>query len=75
MTLNFPPSSKKEQADKKRYYISQFDGDTYQIVDSVENREVCVCSNYDDWEDAEERAKNIVKLLNASASKNERTLG
>lgn len=48
----------------QRYYISQFDGDTYQIVDSIENREICVCSNYDDFFDAEERAKMIVKVLN-----------
>lgn len=48
----------------QRYYISRFDGDTYQIVDSIENREICVCSNYDDFFDAEERAKMIVKALN-----------
>jgi hypothetical protein len=66
MTLNFSPTPRIERADLKRYYVSQFDGDTYQIVDSVENREVCVCSNYDDWEDAEERAKKIVNLLNTS---------
>ncbi|MFZ5905762.1 MAG: hypothetical protein ACOYZ8_19680 [Chloroflexota bacterium] len=48
----------------QRYYISQFDGDTYQIVDAIENREVCVCSNYDGFLDAEERAGNIAKLLN-----------
>jgi hypothetical protein len=48
----------------QRYYISQFDGDTYQIVDSIENREICVCSNYDDFFDAEERAEMIVKVLN-----------
>lgn len=48
----------------QRYYISRFDGDTYQIVDSIENREICVCSDYDDFFDAEERAKMIVKALN-----------
>ena len=48
----------------QRYYISRFDGDTYQIVDSIENREICVCSNYDDFFDAKERAKMIVKALN-----------
>ncbi len=64
MTLNFFPPVKIKQTDKKRYYISQFDGDTYQIIDSVENREVCVCSNYDDWEDARERAEKIALLLN-----------
>jgi hypothetical protein len=72
MTLQFFQPSKQAHAEKSRYYIAQFDGDTYQIVDSVENREVCVCSNYDDWEDTEERAKKIANLLNAS---NEKTLG
>lgn len=48
----------------QRYYISRFDGDTYQIVDSIENREVCVCSNYDDFFDAEERANMIMRALN-----------
>lgn len=72
MTLAFFSAMEKERRAKERYYISQFDDDTYQIIDSVENREVCVCSNYDDWEDARERAKNITKLLNES---NEKTLG
>jgi len=52
-----------------QYYISQFDGDTYQVIDAIENREICVCSNYDDWEDAEERAKQIVLLLNENKAK------
>lgn len=72
MTLTFFSYAKRETTNKERYYISQFDDTTYQIVDSVENREVCVCSNYDDWTDAKERAKNIAKLLNGS---NEKTLG
>ena len=66
MTLTFFTSSRRERTDKNRYYISQLDGDTYRIIDSIENREICVCSNYDDSEDAEERAKTIVKLLNAN---------
>jgi hypothetical protein len=66
MTLAFFSPVKKERTDTERYYISQFDSDTYQIIDSVENREVCLCSNYDEWEDAEERAKSIAKLLNGS---------
>ncbi len=69
MTLTFFTYTKREHANKERYYISQFDGDTYQIVDSFERREICVCSNYDDWEDAKERALNIVKLLNANDKK------
>jgi hypothetical protein len=56
----------------QRYIVDQFDESTYVVIDQNEQREVCVCSNYDDWEDAEERAKKIVKLLNGS---NEKTLG
>ena len=75
MTLVFFQPSNKEQAAPKRYYISKCDGNTYQVIDSVENREICVCSNYDDWEDAEERAKNIAKALNANILENKKTLG
>lgn len=56
----------------KRYIVSQFDDDTFVVIDQNEQREVCVCSNYDDWMDAKDRAKNIAKLLNGS---NEKTLG
>jgi hypothetical protein len=56
----------------QRYIIDQFDKSTYVVIDQNEQREVCVCSNYDDWEDAEQRAKKIAKLLNGS---NEKTLG
>jgi hypothetical protein len=66
MTLTFFSRVKRERTEKARYYISQFDGNTYQIVDSIENREICVCSNYDEWDDGLERAKNILKLLNES---------
>lgn len=69
MTLNFFQPAKREYLDKSRYYILEFDSNTFQVVDSVENREVCVCSNYDAWEDAEERAKKIVLLLNQSVEK------
>lgn len=72
MTLAFFSPTVKKLKSKERFYVSQFDGETYQIIDSVENREICVCSNYDEWEDAEQRAKNIAKLLNES---NEKTLG
>lgn len=56
----------------KRYIVSQFDDDTFVVIDQNEQREVCVCSNYDDGMDAKDRAKNIAKLLNGS---NEKTLG
>jgi hypothetical protein len=41
----------------QRYIVSQLDGSTFVVIDQNEQREICVCSNYDDWEDAEERAK------------------
>jgi len=59
----------------QRYSINQFDGSTFVVFDQVEQREVCICSNYDDFEDAEERAENIVKLLNADISEGENTPG
>lgn len=48
----------------QKYTVNQFDQSTFQVVDLQNNREICVCTNYDDWEDAKERAKEIVKLLN-----------
>ena len=50
----------------QRYVVNQVDVSTYTVVDQNEQREICVCSNYNDWEDAEERAKKIVNLLNAN---------
>jgi hypothetical protein len=49
-----------------RFAVSQFDKNTFVVVDQNEQREVCVCSNYDNWEHAEERAIKIVNLLNSS---------
>jgi hypothetical protein len=59
----------------KRYVVGKFDDNTFVVINEVEKREICVCSNYDDWEDAEERAKKIVSLLNTSVSSNGKTLG
>jgi len=56
----------------QRFIVSQFDGNTFVVIDQTEQREICVCSNYDDREDAEDRARKIVGLLNES---NEKTLG
>lgn len=53
-----------------RFVVNQFDKDTYVVIDQNEQREVCICSNYDNWEDAEERAKNIIKLLNENFFEN-----
>lgn len=51
----------------QRYAISQVDKGTFQVIDLVEQREICICSNYDDWEDAEDRAKKIATTLNAKS--------
>jgi hypothetical protein len=48
----------------QRYIVSQFDESTFVVIDQKEQREVCVCSNYDDWQDAKERAGKITTLLN-----------
>ena len=50
----------------QRYTISQFDSDTFVVIDQNEQREVCVCSNYEDSTDAKKRAQNIAELLNKS---------
>jgi len=48
-----------------RFDLYQLDAQTFVVFDTVEKREICVCSNFEDWEDAEERARQIVELLNA----------
>jgi hypothetical protein len=48
----------------ERYSMSQFDSNTFVVIDQVEQREICSCGNYDDYIDAEERAKKIAELLN-----------
>ena len=57
---------------KSKIGVYQFDHETFVVFDRSKKREICVCSNYDDWTDAKDRAKNIAKLLNGS---NEKTLG
>jgi hypothetical protein len=54
-----------------RYVIEIADASTFVVIDIEEQREICICSNYDDFEDAKIRAENIVKLLNEN---NEKTL-
>jgi hypothetical protein len=56
----------------QRYIVSQFDGNTFVVIDQKEQREFCVCSNYDDVENAEDRVRKITGLLNES---NEKTMG
>lgn len=53
----------------QRYIVNQFDRSTFVVIDQKEQREVCVCSNYDDLEDAEERAGRITSLLNGDAAR------
>lgn len=53
----------------QRYILSQFDRDTFVILDQIEQREICVCTNYDDEADAEDRARKIVSLLNEDYAK------
>lgn len=48
----------------KRYIVSQFDVATFQVIDCCEKREICICVNYDNFEDARERAEKIAALLN-----------
>jgi len=48
----------------KRYIVSQFDGNTFVVIDQKEQREVCICGNYEEWADAKERAEKIATLLN-----------
>lgn len=56
---------KKDELFMKRYYdVSQFDGSTFVVFEQNEQREICICGNYDDWEDAEDRAQKIAFLLN-----------
>jgi hypothetical protein len=48
----------------ERFVVHQFDASTYVVLDQEEQREICVCGNYDNWDDAKERAEKIVMLLN-----------
>lgn len=46
------------------YVISQFDTETFQVIDKFANREICVCGNYLASPDAEKRARQIANALN-----------
>ena len=48
----------------QRYLVCEFDKSTFLVIDQKEQREICVCGNYEDWEDAEERAKKTAFLPN-----------
>jgi hypothetical protein len=51
----------------QQYIVYQFDASTFLVIDDVEQREICICANYDDYEDAKERAEKIVLLLNQNS--------
>jgi len=53
----------------QRYVVSQFDSNTFVVVDTDEQREICICSNYEGCKDAEERCREIATLLNAKQDK------
>ena len=48
----------------QRIDIYKVDEQTFVVFDTVEKSEICVCSNYDNWEEADQRAKNLARLLN-----------
>lgn len=60
-----------EQIIMPRYVVNQFDGETFVVLDQNDQREVCICANYDEWADAENRAQEIASLLNGYAASDE----
>jgi hypothetical protein len=48
----------------ERFVVHQFDGSTYVVLDREKQRQICVCQDYEDWDDAKERADEIALLLN-----------
>ncbi len=54
----------------QRYGVSQFDTETFVVIDRVMNREVCLCGNYQGWTDAEKRARQIASSLNRQSTQN-----
>lgn len=48
----------------KKFVVNKFDENTYVVIELEEQREICVCGNYEDWDDAKERAEQIALLLN-----------
>jgi len=54
----------------QRYAVSQFDGSTFQVIDQIEQREICVSVNYYHWQDFGQRARKIADLLNENLKEN-----
>jgi hypothetical protein len=45
------------------YSIHQVDANTFVVANTAQGREICVCNNYDEWDDAGLRAETIAWLL------------
>ncbi len=56
-----------------RYEVYRFDHQTFVVFDKIELREICVCSNYDERDYAEERANKIAILFNKEKPHNKTT--
>lgn len=51
----------------KRYYVSQFDTQTYVVVDGATNQEFCLCNEFEGSSfSAKSRAEAVVFILNSS---------
>lgn len=48
----------------QRYAVSQFDSNTFLVIDNYDKREICICANYEKGMDAETRARRIAAALN-----------
>jgi hypothetical protein len=58
----------------KKYGVSQFDRDTFVVFDTLNKCEICICGNYEGGTDAEKRAREIAKALNAQESQKSRSI-
>jgi 3-dehydroquinate synthase class II len=47
-----------------KYQVVKFDNNTFQVIDVLNRREVCVCANFADLDDAEARANMTAQALN-----------
>ena len=55
----------------ERFVVNQFDGNTYVVLDQEEQREICVCGNYEGWDDEKDRAEKIASLLTKKQKDNQ----
>lgn len=56
----------KTTSKKQKFGVYQFDHETFVVFNRINQREICVCSNYDDLKDAKQRANKIATLLNSN---------